>query len=249
MYSLRTRFKNQIVAEFLPPTRKLKTQRVVIVLSGAPSIPNKKPVLEFLSKKGFWVFFPRYRGTWESGGKFLARSPHQDVLDVIDGLHTGFTDLWSKNRYKLKPDQITLLASSFGGPAAIIASKSDQIDKAFVFCPVIDWTKPGKDESVKTLSQFTEEAFGQGYRTTKHGWKKLASGKFYNPINHADELDGSKLFLVHARDDRITPYKNTKAFAKQTGSKLITLPRGGHRGTSLILTPRFYNYFKKFTHL
>jgi hypothetical protein len=70
-----------IVTEFLPPARTGKRQRAIILCDGMPSIPRKQPLAEFLSAKGYWVFYPRYRGAWESGGEFLARSPHLDILD------------------------------------------------------------------------------------------------------------------------------------------------------------------------
>ncbi len=66
MYTLRTRFAKDIVCEFLPPSRPQKLDKVVILADGMPSVPSKKSVLEYFSKKGFWVFHPRYRGAWES---------------------------------------------------------------------------------------------------------------------------------------------------------------------------------------
>jgi hypothetical protein len=62
----RTRFKQQIVAEFLPSLRPRKTQKVIVLCDGMPSIPRKQPLMEFRAGKGFWVVYPRYRGAWES---------------------------------------------------------------------------------------------------------------------------------------------------------------------------------------
>jgi hypothetical protein len=83
-HMFRTRFKEQIVAEFLPPTRPGKRQKLIILCDGMPSIPRKRPLSEFLAAKGFWVIYPRYRGAWESGGEFLSRSPHEDILEILD---------------------------------------------------------------------------------------------------------------------------------------------------------------------
>lgn len=251
MYTHRTRFAKDIVTEFLPPLRPTKKQRVIIFADGMPTVPNKKQLLKFFSAKGFWVFHPRYRGSWESDGKFLAKSPHQDILDVIDGIHKNFISIWDynikdKKPFKLKPDQIILVGGSFGGPAMILASRDIRVDKTVVFSPVIDWNKPGKAEPLDLLAKFTEQAFGMGYRVAKNGWEKIKSGKFYNPAIHTKEIDGEKLFIVHAKDDDICPYSATKKFAEQTNAKLITLPSGGHLGSSLLLKPRFYKLFTKF---
>src|SRR5664279_2824021 len=96
----RTRFKHDIVAEFLPPARVGRTQRAIILCDGMPSIPRKQPLAEFLSSKGYWVFYPRYRGAWESGGEFLERSPHLDILDVIGGLGREFRELACGRRFR-----------------------------------------------------------------------------------------------------------------------------------------------------
>src|SRR5579864_1047805 len=83
---LRTRFRKEIVAEFLPPLRGRKTKKLIILCDGMPSLPRKQSLSEFLAAKGFWVIYPRYRGAWESGGEFLERSPHEDILDITDDL-------------------------------------------------------------------------------------------------------------------------------------------------------------------
>ena|ERR1700690_2779014 len=108
----RTRFKGEIVAEFLPPARPGKREKVIILCDGMPSIPSKQPLVKFLAAKGYWVFYPRWRGAWESGGQFLAKSPHLDILDVIDELPRGVREL------------------AFGQRVHVIASRS--------FC---DWWK------------------------------------------------------------------------------------------------------------
>ena len=89
----RTRFKKEIVAEFLPPARSSKQQRAIILCDGMPSIPRKQALVEYLSGKGYWVFYPRWRGAWESGGQFLERSPHEDILDIVSELPKGFREL------------------------------------------------------------------------------------------------------------------------------------------------------------
>src|ERR1700758_5223491 len=97
----RTRFARDIVTEFLPPVRTGKIQKAIILCDGMPSIPRKQSLSEFLSAKGYWVFYPRYRGAWESGGEFLARSPHLDILDVIGGLAQEFRELAFGRRLRI----------------------------------------------------------------------------------------------------------------------------------------------------
>ncbi len=254
MHTFRTRFASDILTEFLPPSRISKKTRVIIFADGMPSVPNKKTLLEFFSKKGFWVFAPRYRGSWESCGKLLAQSPHKDILDVISGITTGFDDLWNtslsphfkKKSFQLIPNEIILIGSSFGGPAMLLASLDERVSNTVVISPVIDWRKPGPDESLNFLIRFTEQAFGQGYRVANNGWKKIKSGQFYNPINHANKIDGTKLLILHAKDDRICRYSESKKFATMTKARLVSIPTGGHLAASVLLKPRYYKAFRHF---
>jgi hypothetical protein len=105
-YMFRTRFRQQIVAEFLPPSRPRKAQKLIILCDGMPSIPRKQSLLEFLAANGFWVIYPRYRGAWESGGRFLEKSPHEDVLDIIDDLPKEIEEIAFGRRFRLSPDQV-----------------------------------------------------------------------------------------------------------------------------------------------
>jgi pimeloyl-ACP methyl ester carboxylesterase len=246
MNIMRTRFGKDIVGEFLPPTRATKKQRVVIMCDGAPSLPSKKQLLEFFSKKGFWVIHFRYRGSWESDGVFLKDSPHLDVLTVIEQLPKGFVDLWNNKKYKLAADQIILLTSSFGGPAVILASPHPKINKVIAVSPLINWQHMGPAEPYPKMIRFFEEAFGNGYRFAQNGWDKLKAGNFYNPIKAVKKVNGTKLLFIHAKDDRTCPYNTTKRFAEATGAKLVTLPRGDHLSSSIIMQPRFYKIFKQF---
>src|SRR5215472_977306 len=77
----RTRFKQDIIAEFVDPSRPQKKQKLIILCDGMPSMPSKQPLAEFLAAKGFWVIYPRYHGAWESGGEFLesGRRPYRVV--------------------------------------------------------------------------------------------------------------------------------------------------------------------------
>jgi len=118
----RTQFKNEIVTEFLPPSRTQKKQKLIILCDGMPSIPRKQSLSEFLSARGFWVIYPRYRGAWESGGKFLAKSPHEDILDILDEFPTELEEIAFGQRFRLAPDQVFVIGGSFGGAAAILPS-------------------------------------------------------------------------------------------------------------------------------
>jgi len=245
----RIRFKNEIVAEFLPPARASKKQRVIILCDGMPSIPRKQPLSEFLAAKGFWIIYPRYRGAWESGGEFLANSPEEDILSVLDELPKELEEIAFGQRFRLAPDQIFVVGGSFGGAAAILLSLDRRVTRVVANCPVVDWSILDKAEKVETSKEnyadYIGEAFGNAYRLSHANWNKLRSGTFYNPWHHRKEIDGTKVLLFHAKDDPSVPYHRTREFAEITGSKLRTLQRGGHISTDYVVR-KYWEQIQRF---
>jgi hypothetical protein len=245
-YAFRTRFKKEIVAEFLPPARAARKQRVVIICDGAPTIPTTSSLVHFFSKKGLWAIYPRYRGAWESDGVFLRKSPHKDILDIIDELPRGFTSLWDGKRYYVKPDEIFIIANSFGGPAGILAARDPRVTKVVAISPVVDWQAPSKAEPINAHGfSLIQKTFGNGYRFGLREWKKLATGKFYNPARHAKEIDGSKLLIFHAHDDQSVRWNEVAKFAKQTGATLKLSKKGGHFSSKKIV-PKYWKQISRF---
>lgn len=245
----RTRFREQIVSEFLPAKRERKTQKLIILCDGMPSIPRKQSLSEFLAATGFWVIYPRYRGTWESGGEFLKQSPHEDILDIIADLPKELEEIAFGQRFRLSPKQIFVIGGSFGGAAALLASLDPKVSRVIANCPVVDWSILDKAEKAETskrnYAEYIREAFGSAYRLSDTNWAKLRSGTFYNPWHHRKEIDGSKVRMFHAKDDPNVPYERTRKLAEITGATLKTLKRGGHISTDYIVR-RYWTQIKDF---
>ena len=239
MFLLRTRFKKEIVAEFLPPRRAAKRQKAIVLCDGMPSIPRKQALAAFLAGKGYWVFHPRYRGAWESGGVFLEKSPHQDILDVIDGLGKEVREVTFGQRFQIAPAEIFVIGGSFGGAAALLASLDLRVKKVIANCPVVDWSILPESEKAETsnpsYAAYIREAFGNAYRLSDRNWRKLGNGKFYNPTHHVREMTASKILMFHAKDDPYVPYSSVERFARRTGARLKTFQRGGHLSTERIV--------------
>lgn len=246
----RTRFKKEIVAEFLPPTRTGKKDRVIILCDGMPSMPRKQALAEFLAKKGYWAVYPRWRGAWESDGQFLAKEPQQDLIDIIDELPTGLQESAFGQKFKLKPDEIFVIGGSFGGAAAILASLDPRVRKVVANCPVVDWSilrkEQKKETSNKSYVAYIRKAFGNGYRLTEKNWNKLQSGTFYNPVHHINELTPEKILLFHAKDDPYVPWRSVNNFAAKAGVRLRLFNRGGHLSTERIVRERWAEIRKHF---
>jgi dipeptidyl aminopeptidase/acylaminoacyl peptidase len=245
----RTRFSKEIVAEFLPPSRKQKEGKMIILCDGMPSIPRKQSLAEFLAKEGFWVLYPRYRGAWESGGKFLAKSPHQDILDILGEMPKELEEIAFGKRFRLSPDRIFVIGGSFGGAAAILLTLDRRVQRAVANCPVVDWSILDKAENAETsqasYARYIREAFGNAYRLSDANWNKLRTGTFYNPWQYRSEIEGSKLMIFHAKDDPNVPYRRTEQFAKITGATLKSLAHGGHLSTDWVVR-KYWLKIKRF---
>ncbi|GMQ95086.1 MAG: hypothetical protein BMS9Abin13_196 [Patescibacteria group bacterium] len=201
--------------------------------------PSDSKLLFYLSKKNYWVFLPRYRGTWESDGSFLAKPPHIDIIDMIDELPKGFKDLWSGEVYKIRTPEIYIIGSSFGGTVAILAAKDKRVRRSVAFSPAINWRIGDNPKELDWLESFTKSAYGNGYRFRREDWNKLRSGKLYDLMAHVDKLDPKKLFIIHARDDKVVYSRSSEQFSEELGCKFWELDRGGHFFLSEMMNPMF----------
>ena len=249
MHMYRTRFARDVVTEFLPPVRARKVQRVIVLCDGMPSMPRKQGLAEFLTASGYWVFYPRYRGSWESGGRFLERSPELDILDVVAGLSREFRELAFGRRFRVRADEVFVIGGSFGGAAALLSSLDSRVKRVVANCPVVDWGilagEQKKETSNPSYAAYIREAFGEGYRLSDKNWKKLSDGKFFSPIYRAAEIDPSKVIMFHAEDDPYVPYRSVVKFARKTGVRLKLFKRGGHLSTDLIVR-KYWNGIREF---
>jgi hypothetical protein len=244
MHAHRARIAEDIIAEFYVPSRR--ANRTVILCDGLPSVPCRGRLLDFFAKQGIWGIHIRYRGTWESDGNFLRQSPHLDVLDTVTAIEQGLKIICSDQVVHPPTEQIFVAGSSFGGAAALLASADERVTGAFAISPVIDWLELGESEPAELLYKLVIEGFGQAYRCSHVDFNKLLTGKFYNPIYSAPELEGSKIGIVHCVDDSVTPLSATHRFAEQTGCRLTEYKRGGHLSLNKIMVPRIWRKFKKF---
>ena len=245
MHLKKTVFAKNIIAEFLPP--KKKSNKVIIFLDGMPSLPGgKKQVAMFFSKKGFWFFNPRYRGSWESGGEFLQQEPTVDVFDVIKHLEKSFESIWEKETYKITNPEFYIIGSSFGGPAALFCSQHKKVKKIIALSSVVDWNDAQSSEPLDALYQIIKSCFGEGYRLSKLNFSKLGKQGFYNPVDNQKNIVKDKILMIHAIDDSVVAYPAVQSFAQEMGIKLIYQKRGGHLSSKILMNYWMWKKVKRF---
>lgn len=233
MHLKRATFADGIVAEFLPP--KKPSSHVVIICDGLPTKPSKAPLVRWFSKKGYWAFHMRYRGTWESEGRFLDHDPTDDVLAIIKSLPFGFSDVWSKESFSVQPKKVSVVGSSFGGCVALMASLSQMVDRVVALAPVSDWTAPTPGEPHDYLERVVRQGYGGCYRFEHEDWQRLGHGEFCQPVNHLGQFDPKKIFLIHAEDDKVVPVEQSREFVHHIGCQYRELKKGGHLSSSKMM--------------
>ncbi len=176
---------------------------------------------------------------------FLQKSPHKDIIDVMDGIQSGFTDSFDNMPFRIAKPQVYLIASSFGGPAALMNGKDKRVKKIVAFSPVIDWRVDSEVEPMDKLESFTREGFGNGYRFDHKDFAKLSIGKFYNPATNTSLIQPSKTLIFHADDDLVVPIEPAIKFAKETGCELVRLKEGGHLSLSILENPKIWRKVAK----
>ncbi len=179
----RTRFKKEIVAEFLPPARLRKKQRVILLCDGMPSMPRKQPLAQFLAQKGYWVFYPRWRGAWESGGQLLEHPPQQDLSDIIDELPKGVREIAFGKKFKLSPEEIFVIGGSFGGAAALLSSLDPRVTKVIANCPVVhkDPHLPRQRRSLHSMEKREQFCRCRGNQTSAVGSRRAPEHGSHRP--------------------------------------------------------------------
>lgn len=234
MKPMRLRITTDIVTEFLPP-RSGSSDRAIIVCDGLPSVPSKRHVLEYWSKRGFWVFHPRYKGTWESSGKFLDHDPTNDILEVARVIKSGISIPIQKKvtslPVHLKIAHVTIIGASFGGAVALLASLHPEVDKVIAVSPVIDWKEElyRPRQPLADLREYIHNVFGEAYRFSDSDFNRLGvDDQFFNPIAHIAEYNPEKICIMHAKDDMIVSYEAVKQFLDVVHCTHHIVSRGGH---------------------
>jgi pimeloyl-ACP methyl ester carboxylesterase len=229
-YPSRISLARGIIADLLLPAHQ--TGKIALIAGGLPSSPVKNDLLRFLVERGYTACFFRYRGSWESKGYFLENSPATDIHDIITELaeKKSVTDIASGKKISLKVVTFHLFGGSFGGPAVLLNAKHPLVKKVIALSPVLDWKSVEQgSEPLHAHARFLEQGYPGAYRVrSSKDWMKLLRPDFYNPMTMTDTIDGTKVFILHAKDDEVVPVDPLLSFVKATSARYYLKPHGGH---------------------
>jgi esterase/lipase len=232
----RSNYKN-IIFEFTIPLKKQKG--VILLLNGMPSVPKQNKLMESLSKSGYVAIFPRYAGTWESSGLFLAKSPVDDIRQLCSELNSKklLIENYAHKKIKILTSNIIIIGTSFGGTVALHLADDPLVKKVIALSPVIDWKyyAGAKTHEINhQLKNFIREGFGQAYRFKDQGWERLAEGKLLAQIKNMPKKMSSKITIVFDKADTVTIPQPIMDYAENENISLKKINGLGHISFSKI---------------
>ena len=223
---------------------------VIIILPGFPSSNVMDEKIYFLYEKGFNVFAPRYKGTYQSKGKFLESDPIIDLSNFITELKKGSAiSLWDMKSIKFETEQIFVFGESFGGSiACALAIASKDIKKAVIAAPVWDFKNHNKDhneQDLRYLTEFVKRAFINLYRYKFKSIDKEME-KFKNiSFEYYEENLRTPILVFHDPADNSVSIEHSRKAERAIRDIKLIETNAGH-GLSIKFLNEFYPQIEAF---
>jgi esterase/lipase len=223
-------YYEEIFFEFLIHNDK---KDCIILLSGFPSSNQRDEIMHFFYEKGFNVFFPRFKGTFQSEGKFLETNPVSDLLSFIKELKKGYAkNLWDMNKINFKVGKIYVIGDSFSGAIACgLGACSKDVSKIILASPVLDYKKhniDGNEQDLDALTLFVKRAYKNLYRYSFSSLQKqLDKFKEISPSFYLKSLN-KPILLLHDPNDNTVSIKHSKTLFKNMRNCKIIEANIGH---------------------
>jgi len=236
-----------------------RTADAVIILPDFPSRNKYDNLIKLFYDRGYHVFVPRYKGSYQSNGKFLSKNIVDELIDFIDDLEKGqLKSLWDLKKRDFKVNRKLLVGYSFSAPIALgLAAKTQKFSHIILMSPIWDFStyKPEDDEKdLKKLSEFVQRAYKNCYRYTfKDIMKKLKKFKELSPEFYLPILLKKPILVMHDPNDKVVSFKYTKEKLGELQNATYIEHLLGHKFTDSLISSHWQmidkfikiNYFEK----
>ncbi|MCU0642390.1 MAG: hypothetical protein MUF61_02325 [archaeon] len=195
----------------------------VFILPNYPSHNSYSKLAKLFYGRGYHVFVPRYRGTYQSNGKFLGKNVVDDMLAFMKNFEKGvIKNNWDGKKYTFKMNKRILLAGGFSGAIACgMAAKSNMFSHLILASPIWDFdshNSEGKEQDLSEMTEFVRKAYQNCYRFGFRNIKKvLAKYKEIHPDFYLPKLHHSKfpMLLFHDPNDKVVSFTKTKSVVER----------------------------------
>lgn len=227
--------------EFLVHGREEGWERdSIVLLPGFPSSNKYDSEMRYLYSRGFNVFFPRYKGTYQSKGSgkggFLGENIVQDLKKFLEEMKKGKAkSLWDNRVVEFSVGgKIILFGGSFSGAVACgLGAVDKDVRKIVLFSPVWDFKKHnelGGEQDLEKLIPFVKRAYKNLYRIGFESLsKKMMEFRECSPEFYLNRLAGNEtgVLVMHDPEDTTVSIKHTfEVIKKHPWIKLIKHSRG-----------------------
>ncbi|MEM4271878.1 MAG: hypothetical protein QXD13_02215 [Candidatus Pacearchaeota archaeon] len=187
----------------------------IVILPGFPSGNDFSDIIKVFFEKGYHVFIPRYRGSYQSSGVFLSRNPVDDMKFFMEHLEKGEAkSLWQSKKINFRVNKKILVSSNFGGPiACALAAECPVFSHLILSAPIWDFRRhneDGKERDLEKMSDFVKNAYKNCYRYRfKSLTKKLRKFENLYPENYLPKLK-LPVLVMHDPNDKVVAFKHTQ---------------------------------------
>ncbi len=189
----------------------------VIILPGFPSGNDFYDLIAYFFEKGYHVFVPRYRGSYQSSGIFLSKNPIEDMAFFIEHLRSGEAkNMWDDKKELFTINKLILVGGSFSGAIACgLAAKYPVFSHLILHAPVWDFNEhnsAGDEQDFEKVTNFVKNAYKNCYRFKfKSMKKKLEKFDELKPQYYIPKLD-LPMLVMHDPNDRVVAFRHTKKY-------------------------------------
>ena len=225
----------------------------IVLLPSLPSHNSYENQIKFWFEKGYHVFMPCYRGTYQSNGKFLSKNIVEDILDFVDEMNKGVVkNLWDGKKSEFRINKKILVAGGFSGAFACgIAAKSDLFSHLILASPIWDFeshNSEGNELDLDALLDFIRKSYKNCYRFNFKSLKKaVVKCKEAHPNYYLPRLLESKfpILVFHDPNDKNVSFAKTKSVVEKVPNATLIEHYLGH-GLSGDPIPVFWKDVDKF---
>ena len=189
----------------------------VVILPGFPSGNDFYDLIAYFFEKGYHVFVPRYRGSYQSLGVFLSKNPVDDLIFFVEHLKEGEAkSLWDEKKEHFVVNKLILVGGSFSGAIACgLVAKSPVFSHLILYAPVWDFNEhnsSGDEQDFQKMTDFVKNAYKNCYRFKfKSIVKKLGKFDELKPPYYIPKLN-LPVLILHDPNDRVVAFRHTKKY-------------------------------------
>ena len=191
----------------LPKGVEARNLPAIVMPHGGPAARDSESwdwLVQMLANRGYAVIQPNYRGSTGYGTKFERLGDGEWGLKMQDDLNDARK--WMVDQGIADPNRICMMGGSYGGYAAMRAAQRDgNLYKcAISFAGVSD---------MENQADYDRQ-FLYGKRWNQNLQRKAPDFNAISPVKHAAQF-GAPILLVHGKDDKRVPVKQSREMAEQ----------------------------------